>query len=99
MVRSKAMREVGVLEAKTSFTSLIAEVERTGEEVVVTRHGKAAVKIVPIDSARRPLSPDQRRAVAEEVIAWRDAQPVDEDLAKMSWEDIKRLIRDEDRHD
>lgn len=93
------MREVGVLEAKTSFTSLIAEVERTGEEVVVTRHGKAAVKIVPMDSACRPLSPEQRRAVAEEVIAWRDAQPVDEELAKMNWEDIKRLIRDEDRHD
>ena len=39
------MREIGVLEAKTSFTSLIAEVERTGEEVLVTRRGRAGVKI------------------------------------------------------
>ena len=61
------MREVGVLEAKTMFTSLIAEVERT--------------------------------AVAEDIIAWRDAQPSDDALAAMSWDDIKRAIRNEDRHD
>ncbi|MDZ4362181.1 type II toxin-antitoxin system Phd/YefM family antitoxin [Brevundimonas sp.] len=92
------MREVGVLEAKTSFTSLIAEVERTGEEVVVTRHGKAAVRIVPMDAAN-PQSSAERIAVAEDVIAWRDAQPFDNELAQLSWEDVKRLIRDEDRHD
>ena len=48
------MREIGVLEAKTSFTSLIAEVERTGEEVLVTRRGRAAVKIVPALGGRQP---------------------------------------------
>ena len=41
------MREVGVLEAKTGFSALIAEVERTGEEVVVTRHGRPIVRISP----------------------------------------------------
>jgi len=93
------MREIGVLEAKTSFTSLIAEVERTGEEVLVTRRGRAAVRIVPASPEYRARSPEQRRAVAEEIIAWRDAQAVDEPLAAMQWEDLKRLIRDEDRHD
>lgn len=92
------MREIGVLEAKTSFTSLIAEVERTGEEVLVTRRGRAAVKIVPAAPQRQALSPSERRAVAEKIIAWRDAQPVDPALADMSWDELKRAIRDEDRH-
>lgn len=92
------MREIGVLEAKTSFTSLIAEVERTGEEVLVTRRGKAAVKIVPATPTRERSTPEQRTAVAEDIIAWRDAQPSDDALAVMSWQDIKRAIRDEDRH-
>ncbi len=93
------MREIGVLEAKTSFTSLIAEVERTGEEVLVTRRGRAAVKIVPASPQRRIRSPEERRAIAEEIIAWRDAQPIDSTLAEMSWDELKKVIRDEDRHD
>lgn len=71
------MREIGVLEAKTSFTSLIAEVERTGEEVTVTRHGKAAVRIVPINAGGR-LTKAQRRALIEETLADRDRQPMGE---------------------
>lgn len=92
------MREVGVLEAKTSFTRLIAEVERTGEPITVTRHGKAAVRIVPATPMRERLTPEQRTAVAEDIIAWRDAQPFDEALAATRWEDLKRVIRNEDRH-
>ena len=93
------MREIGVLEAKTHFTSLIAEVERTGEEVIVTRHGKAAVRIVPMVGASAAPSQAKLRSVAERVLAWRDAQPVDESLKGMSWEELKRQIRDEDSHD
>lgn len=93
------MREVGVLEAKTHFTSLIAEVERTGEEVIVTRHGKAAVRIVPMTATSTVRSQEKLRSVAERVLAWRDAQPVDESLKGLSWEELKRQIRNEDRHD
>lgn len=93
------MREIGVLEAKTSFTSLIAEVERTGEGVLVTRRGKAAVKIVPATPMLQPSTPEQRTAMAEDIIAWRDAQPFDDALAATSWDDLKRVIRNEDRHD
>lgn len=91
------MREIGVLEAKTHFTSLIAEVERTGEEIVVTRHGKAAVRISPINPSQRS-SDAERRAVAEEVLAWRDAQPFDKELAATGWDELKKAIRDDDRH-
>lgn len=71
------MRELGILEAKTGFSALVADVERTGEEVTVTRHGRPAVRIVPAGSARR-LTREQRRALIEETLAARDRQPAGE---------------------
>lgn len=68
------MREVGVLEAKTGFSALVAEVERTGEDVVVTRHGRPVVRIsAAIPPAR--LSREERAALIRQVIADRDSQP------------------------
>lgn len=40
------MRTVGAFEAKTHLSALLEEVER-GEEVVITRHGKAIARLVP----------------------------------------------------
>lgn len=40
------MRIVGAFEAKTHLSALLEEVER-GEEVVITRHGKAVARLVP----------------------------------------------------
>lgn len=78
------MRYLGVLEAKTDFSAIVAEVERTGEEVVITRYGKAAVRIVPAH-ASRPTTPASRRALIEDIVRirdeiadrHRDAQPFD----------------------
>ena len=92
------MREVGVLEAKTTFTSLIAEVERSGEAVTVTRHGKAAVRIVPIKAAP-PRSGPTRSEEVRQILSRRDARPVVSDLEDLSWDALKRVARNEDRHD
>lgn len=40
------MVTVGAFEAKTHFSSLLDKVEN-GEEVLITRHGKAVARIVP----------------------------------------------------
>ncbi|MBW8726148.1 MAG: type II toxin-antitoxin system prevent-host-death family antitoxin [Inquilinus limosus] len=40
------MKSVSVVEAKSRFSSLLAEVE-AGEEVAVTRHGKVVARLVP----------------------------------------------------
>ncbi|RYE53311.1 MAG: type II toxin-antitoxin system Phd/YefM family antitoxin [Hyphomicrobiales bacterium] len=92
------MREVGVLEAKTSFTSLIAEVERTGEAVTVTRHGKAAVRIVPIRTPS-PRSGAERAEEIRQLLARRDSRPLLSEWEDLSWDVLKRIARDEDRHD
>lgn len=55
------MREIGAFEAKNKFGSLLDQVEH-GEEILITRRGKAVAKLVPaepgFDRARA------RRAVA-----------------------------------
>lgn len=40
------MRSISVVEAKSRFSSLLAEVE-TGEEIAVTRHGRVVARLVP----------------------------------------------------
>jgi prevent-host-death family protein len=39
------MREIGVLEAKTHLSSLLDSVERGGEEILITRHGKPIARL------------------------------------------------------
>lgn len=92
------MREVGILEAKTGLSGLVADVERTGEAVVLTRHGRAAAKIVPIDRSPKAGSRD-RAKVVREILARRDARPVLSDWEQLSWDVLKRIARNEDRHD
>jgi prevent-host-death family protein len=41
-----AMKNVTVVEAKSRFSALLAEVE-AGEEIAVTRHGKVVARLVP----------------------------------------------------
>lgn len=42
------MTSVSVFDAKTRLTALIDEVERGGEEVVITRRGKPVARLVPV---------------------------------------------------
>ena len=44
------MQTVPVHQAKDRFSSLLQAVE-DGEEIVITRHGKAAVRVVPVETA------------------------------------------------
>ncbi|HTX50984.1 MAG TPA: type II toxin-antitoxin system prevent-host-death family antitoxin [Caulobacteraceae bacterium] len=63
------MKEVGVLEAKTHLSALI-EAVGAGEDVVITRHGKAVAKLVRPDTARPPAGPEAAariRALREEI--------------------------------
>ena len=47
------METVGLFEAKTHLSELIARAER-GEEVIITRHNKPVAKIVPITTEISP---------------------------------------------
>jgi prevent-host-death family protein len=43
------MRTVGTFEAKTHFSALLDRVER-GEEITITRHGRAVARLVPVEA-------------------------------------------------
>ena len=46
------MMTVGAFEAKTHLSALLERVAQ-GEEIVITRHGKAVARLVPADTADR----------------------------------------------
>ncbi len=46
------MESIGLFEAKTHLSELIARAER-GEEVIITRHNKPVAKLVPIAKVAR----------------------------------------------
>jgi prevent-host-death family protein len=50
---------VGVYEAKAKFSELLHEVG-SGKEVVITLHGKAVARLVPMEEQK---APDRARAV------------------------------------
>lgn len=58
------MVSVGAFEAKTHLSSLLDRVER-GEDVTITRHGKAVARLVPAESGRRA----EARAAVERIRA------------------------------
>ena len=57
------MREIGAFEAKNKFGQLLDLVER-GEEIVITRHGKAVARLVPPEQA---FNRDQARAAIRRI--------------------------------
>jgi prevent-host-death family protein len=47
------MKIVNIHEAKTKLSALLAEVEATGEKVLICRHGKPIADLVPHRKRRR----------------------------------------------
>jgi prevent-host-death family protein len=45
---------VSIYEAKTNLSKLIAEVERTGDEIVIRRHNVPVAKLVPYRTTSQP---------------------------------------------
>ena len=45
--------QIGVYQAKTHFPELLVRVE-TGEEVTITRHGKAVARLLAVDPKPKP---------------------------------------------
>lgn len=86
------MESVGLFEAKTHLSELIARAER-GEEVIITRHNKPVAKLVPISEVspelyqRRLAALDGLQAVGREAVKRGGPITVEEILA---WRDEGR---------
>jgi prevent-host-death family protein len=57
------METIGLFEAKTHLSELVARVEQ-GEEVIITRHNKPVAKLVPIGEVPSDVVERRREAIA-----------------------------------
>ena len=73
------MREVGVLEAKTHFSKLLAEAE-AGEDIVITRNGKPVIRWVRAESPKLVGTAAERARAIREWIAREIPNPPPFDL-------------------
>lgn len=82
------IKEIGAFEAKNTLGSLLDRVE-LGEEIIITRHGKAVARLVPhkprIDREKAQAALDRIRERARRLGS-----------GKFDWEEVKKL-RDEGR--
>jgi prevent-host-death family protein len=58
------VESIGLFEAKTHLSELIARAER-GEEVIITRHNKPVAKLVPINEISPELYQQRLKLLAE----------------------------------
>lgn len=90
------MKYVGVLEAKTHLSRLLDELEKTGEPITITRHGKPLATVLRSPGAVRPELKRRRLSQAELKKVFgklHETQPTDPELDAMSWEELKELGR------
>lgn len=92
-MKINGMAEIGAFEAKNTLGSLLDRVER-GEEITITRHGRAVARLVPND-----IRPNQDQVQA----AFDGLRERAKELARkdpagraFDWEEVKKL-RDEGR--
>jgi prevent-host-death family protein len=79
------MESIGLFEAKTHLSDLVARAER-GEETVITRHNKPVARIVPVRRSTRATRSARERERALAVLA--GFEPIDVPGAS-----IEELIR------
>ena len=58
------MESIGLFEAKTHLSELVARAEQ-GEEVIITRHNKPVAKLVPISELSPELIAKRRQLLQE----------------------------------
>ncbi|HEX5321186.1 MAG TPA: type II toxin-antitoxin system prevent-host-death family antitoxin [Stellaceae bacterium] len=64
--------EVGAYEAKTHLPALLERVQR-GEEITITKHGKAVAKLVPVSHT----SAERRNAAIDRLKEFRKGRTLD----------------------
>ncbi|KQT64133.1 MULTISPECIES: type II toxin-antitoxin system Phd/YefM family antitoxin [unclassified Aureimonas] len=75
------MKTLQLREAKSAFSSVVEAAER-GEPTIVTKHGRAAAMIVPVEEGRK-LFPDKSPSFADLLLAIPSAIPIERDESPM----------------
>ena len=57
------MKTVNIHEAKTHLSSLLLEVERSGEHILICRYNVPVAELRPVDSASRSVTSEELRNI------------------------------------
>jgi prevent-host-death family protein len=89
------VREVGVLEAKTHFSALLDSLERGGEEIVITRHGKAVARLSPAHGETPRLRRLSGPELAERFRLLRERLSRENpEIDKVTYEELKEMMHE-----
>ncbi len=82
------MKEVALFEVKNKLSALIAEVEQSGCEFVITRHGRPVARLAPV---AQPSTAERRAALGARLLANLDkiAREHPASLDPITWEELK----------
>ena len=87
------MDEIGLFEAKNKLSELVGRAER-GEEVVITRRGRAVAKLVPVgELSRRQRSRQAAQQIRERALqAAQDIRTLAQEmnLGPFDWDEWKK---------
>ena len=61
------MKTIGLREAKAILSAVVEAAER-GEATTITKHGRPAAVIVPVETARELLSPRSQKSFASHLL-------------------------------
>lgn len=93
------MKEIAIKDAEARFSSLVKEIQDTGEEVVILSQGKPIVRML----AAAEFAEDEQaaRQATIRLVQLRDrlAEEFPSSAEPISWEVLKRWMRDEDKWD
>ncbi|MCC6920860.1 MAG: type II toxin-antitoxin system Phd/YefM family antitoxin [Alphaproteobacteria bacterium] len=89
------MREVALYDAKNALSKLVAEVEAGGEEIVITRHGRPAAKLVAF---RREPTLEERKAAGRELLRLREQMAAKFPGPGPTWEEMKHWAEDDEKY-
>jgi prevent-host-death family protein len=84
------VESIGLFEAKTHLSELIARAER-GEEVIITRHNKPVAKLVPV-TEQPAFDREKRKQAIQALTALRDE--LSRTHGTMTTQEIVSLVRD-----
>jgi len=80
------METVSLAEAKAHLSQLIDKVE-SGEEIVITRHGRAVARVAPVQQPKKPIDFEGLAETRKKLPPWKGSS------AK-----LLRKMRDEERY-
>lgn len=75
------MKTLHLREAKTGFSAVVEAAQR-GEPTIITKHGRPAAMIVPVEEGRK-LFPENGPSFADLLLAIPSAIPIERDESSM----------------